>query len=158
MNKLTGYISVSFHLFLTFYFFSLRNCWNVNCDIWSLYAGDRFDTIPPVGHPNNTIIVLLFICRISRSLCRSDDILFQSDGLKQNKKKYQISMRTEISLLSLSRRNIYPGYQFSLFRWSTFWCIHSLSCVLHHLRRLIQIWCWCSLPIQYQLIIDHCQV
>jgi hypothetical protein len=45
------------------------------------------DTIPPVGYPNNTIIVLLFICRISRSLCRSDEISFQSDGLRKNKKK-----------------------------------------------------------------------
>ena len=47
---------------------------------------DRFDTIPPVEHPNNTIIVLLFICRISRSLCRGDDMSFQSDGLKKIKK------------------------------------------------------------------------
>ena len=75
-----------FTFFLTSYFFSLKKCWNINCDIWSLYAGDRFDTIPPVEHPNNTIIALLFICRISRSLCRSDEISFQSDGLKKLKK------------------------------------------------------------------------
>ena len=62
-------------------------------------------------------------------------------------------MWTQSLLLSLSRPNNYPGYQFSLFRWSTFCCIHSLSYMLHHLRSLIHIWCWCILPIQYELIL-----
>jgi hypothetical protein len=84
MNKFTGYISVSFHFFpdILFLYFKI-NCWNVNCDIWSSYAGDRSDTIPPVEHPNNTVTVFLSICRISRSLCRVDEISFQSDGLKK---------------------------------------------------------------------------
>jgi hypothetical protein len=92
MNKFTGYISVSFRssvilllslftFFHTSYFFSLKNCWNANCDIWSSYAGDRSHTSPPVEHPNNTVTVFLFICRIIRSLCRGDRISFQSDGL-----------------------------------------------------------------------------
>ena len=53
----------------------------------------------------------------------------------------------------MSRPNIYPEYQFSLFRWSTICYMYSLSYMLHHLRRLIQISCWCILPIQYELIL-----
>jgi hypothetical protein len=81
-NKFTWYISVSFHFFPDILFlFVKKSCWNVNCDIWSPYAGERSDTITQVEHPNNTVTVFLSICRISRSLCRGDEISFQSDGL-----------------------------------------------------------------------------
>ena len=52
--------------FLTSYFFSLKNCWNMNCDIWSSYVGDRSDTSPLFEHPNNTATAFLFICRTSK--------------------------------------------------------------------------------------------
>jgi hypothetical protein len=56
----------------------------------------------------------------------------------------------------LSRHNIYPGYWFSKFIWSTLCCIqnvHSSSYMLHHLGKPIQIWCWCILPTQYELVL-----
>jgi hypothetical protein len=31
--------------------------------------------------------------------------------------------------------------------------MHSSSYMLHHLGKLIQIWCWCILPTQYELIL-----
>ena len=55
-----------YNFFQRSYFFSLNNCWNVNCDIWSSYAGDRSDTSPLVEHPNNTATAFLFICRTSK--------------------------------------------------------------------------------------------
>ena len=53
----------------------------------------------------------------------------------------------------MSRHNIYPGYWFSKFSWSTLCCIHNSSYMLHHLGKPIQIWCWCTLPTQYELIL-----
>jgi hypothetical protein len=102
-----------FTFFQTSYFFSLKNCWNVNCDIWSSYAGDRSDTIQPVKHPNNNVTVFLFICRINRSLCRCDEISFQSDGIKKIKE-------TTNSLCGLKAYSFHcldlTFIQFSLFR------------------------------------------
>ena len=55
----------------------------------------------------------------------------------------------------MSKHNIYPGYWFSKFSWSTLCCIHtcSSSYMLHHLGKPIQIWYWCILPTQYELIL-----
>ena len=70
MNKFTGYFSVSLHCFFrTSYFFSLKNVGTSFLTSDPPYAGDRYDTSPPVEHPNNTLLCFCFICRISRSLC-----------------------------------------------------------------------------------------
>jgi hypothetical protein len=40
------------------------------------------------------------------------------------------------------------------FSWSTLCCIHSSNYMLQHLGKPIQIWCWCILPTQYELILS----
>ena len=55
--------------FQTSYFFSLKNVGTSIVTSDPPYAGDRYDTSPPVEHPNNTLLCFCFICRISKSLC-----------------------------------------------------------------------------------------
>jgi len=46
--------------FQTSYFFSLKNVGTSILTSDPPYAGDRYDTSPPVEHPNNTFTVFLF--------------------------------------------------------------------------------------------------
>jgi len=46
--------------FQTSYFFSLKNVGTLIVTSDPPYAGDRYDTSPPVEHPNNTFTVFLF--------------------------------------------------------------------------------------------------
>ena len=47
--------------FQTSYFFSLKNVGTSIVTSDPPYAGDRYDTSPPVEHPNNTFTVFLFL-------------------------------------------------------------------------------------------------
>jgi hypothetical protein len=53
--------------FQTFYFFSLKNVGTLIVTSDPPYVGDRYDTSPPVEHPNNTFTVFLFYIGLAKS-------------------------------------------------------------------------------------------
>ena len=151
MNK----FSVSLLFFQTSYFISL------NMLMWHRILHMQETNMTQVHQLNIQTILLLcfcFLCRMNRSLCNPMfwflewyfcGIYIKSGwwnftSIRWTKNKTDSFHCLDITFIQDINFQYLAG---------PLCCMHSSSYMLHHLVKLIQIWCWSALHTQYELIL-----